>query len=262
MLLNECNMPNVSPRNSLPAPAIPSMPFGVVPSIVSSIAPSNTRRSVPGIGAPQQGKTCVYQFRRGLNKGQYCNKSVAPGSEYCPNCLKRNAINKELASKGVSPGPAPGFIPGMSGMDNHAVIDPSDTQESQLSVIPYDEEKGWYREIDNNFIVYEASPNNILVIGKLDTDSNSIVLLTNQEKTIAKNLGLCLPNDNTSSSDGEDSQSQSQAQPQKQSTPASSHPAIPSIPNISKHSSAVSYAIPQVNHMASIPQIPAVPSVN
>ena len=31
---------------------------------------------------------CIYQFRRGGNKGLFCNKPVAPGNNYCSNCIK------------------------------------------------------------------------------------------------------------------------------------------------------------------------------
>lgn len=186
----------------VPTPAVPTMAFGgAVPAMAPAVAPTNSRKTT-ATNAPVAGRTCLYQFKRGENKGKFCGKATAPGSEYCNACLKtRKNITKDMAA-GAIPGAAPtmGAIPGMAGLPpGYAAPTPAvpaantaPAQGGQLSVVPYDETRGLFREPNHNFIVYQVSPGVIAVLGKINEAENKIIPLSPQEQATAQAIGLVL----------------------------------------------------------------------
>jgi len=269
-LVEKLHMPSTKGRCI--TPAIPSMAFGagVVPSVVSSIAPTNSRKTTVTAN-PQQGRTCNYQLKRGAHKGQYCGKNVAPGNEYCASCLKRPALNKELASKGMTPGVAPGVIPGMAGIPTGYSSSQSDNgdQGSKLTVVPFDQERGLFKDIERGFIVYQ-SESDIIVIGKHDENTDTILQLTDQEKIVAQQVGLMLPSEQSEDSEGEFLQ-QSVPSPESSSSIPQANIAnnetyqsvVPNVPRVN----GVLPSIPQLgssipNIQASLGGIPQIPSIH
>jgi len=185
-------------------PAIPAMAFGgAVPQMAPAVAPTNNSRKTTATTAPVAGRTCMYQFKRGENKGKYCGKATAPGSDFCNSCLKtRKNLTKDMAAVGAVPGTAPGMgaIPGMAGLPPGygapvPAVPPTNSTPAQggkLSVIPYDEDRGLYRDPTHNFIVYEVSSGVVAVLGRLSEADNKIVPLTQQEQQTAQGIGLVL----------------------------------------------------------------------
>jgi hypothetical protein len=244
-LLMMTNTPNVLPSvlQNIPAPAIPSMAFGgAVPSMSPSVAPTSARKTT-ATSVPVAGHSCMYQYKRGENKGKYCGKPTAPGTEFCNTCVKtRKNLVKDMSS-GAIPGvsPAMGTVPGMSGlppgynapvpMMPNATTAPADP--GQLSVVEYDLARGLYREPNHNFIVHQIRPGVIAVLGRLNGIDNKIVNLTPQEQQTAQAIGLIIA-DNETAMVAE----VPNAIPSIPSTIRPSPNAIPSIPNINTSSSS------------------------
>lgn len=176
-------------------PAAPAMAFGgAVPAMAPAVAPTN--RKTAATIAPVAGRTCMYQFKRGENKGKFCGKGTAPGNEFCNSCLKtRKNIAKDMAA-GTIPGAAPamGAIPGMAGLppgySTPVVAAPA--QNGQLTVVPYDEARGLFLEPTHKFIVTQINPGVIAVLGLLREETNEIVALTAHEQAVARSIGLVL----------------------------------------------------------------------
>jgi hypothetical protein len=276
----------------VPTPTVPTMAFGgAVPAMAPAIAPTANRKTT-ATTAPVTGRTCAYQFKRGENKGKFCGKATAPGTEYCNACLKtRKNLTKDMAA-GTIPGAAPtmGAIPGMGGLPPGynapvAAIPPANggaAQAGQLSVVPYDEARGLFREPNHNFIVYEVSPGVIAVIGKLNEAENKIVPLTAQEQVTAQNIGLVLGTT-------EATQPTTQAATPTMApipvaavpaiptamhgTPAHNTPTVPAIPtaiiqphafnNVQQGLPVIApLAAPTQMQAAAVPNIPAIPQLN
>jgi Meckel syndrome type 1 protein len=183
----------------VPTPATPGIAFGgAVPAMAQALAPTAARKNT-ATATPVQGRTCMYQFKRGEKRDMYCGKATAPGSDYCNGCLKtRKNLTKGIAA-GSIPGAAPtaGAIPGMAGMPpGYAAPVPAAAagggaaQQGQLNVVPYDEARGLFREPSNGFIVQQVQDGVIAVLGRLDEAANKIVPLTPQEQVIAQGIGL------------------------------------------------------------------------
>jgi hypothetical protein len=240
----------------VPTPSVPAMAFGgPVPPMAPTVAPTNSRKT-NAITTPVAGRTCMYQFKRGENKGKYCGKATAPGSDYCNACLKtRKNLSKEMAASAI-PGTAPnmGAIPGMAGLPPGYTAPVTATpaqntapaQGGQLSVVPYDETRGLFREPNHNFIVYQVSPGVIAVIGRLSEAENKIVALTPQEQTTAQNIGLVL---------GEGAAATPTPVPTAVQAIPTAVPAIPTaVPPIPTAVPPIPTAVP------AIPTVPAIPA--
>ena len=113
---------------------------------------------------------CIYQFRRGGNKGLFCNKPVAPGNNYCSNCIK---THKNL------------------GLEDLVINSEPTTKSGQLNVVIHDSERGLYRDPNTNFIIYQLKSGIPAVIGKLD--NHTIISLTDNEIQMAQVIGLFVP---------------------------------------------------------------------
>lgn len=244
---------------TIPAvPAVPAMAFGgAVPTMAQAVAPTASRKT-SATSVPVAGRTCMYQFKRGENKGKYCGKATAPGTDYCNACLKtRKNITKEMAA-GTVPGAAPGMggFPGMGGVPPGYTAPGSATgatpsasaQGGQLSVVLYDEERGLFREPNHNFIVYQASPGVIAVIGRINEADNKIVALTPQEQATAQAIGLVLGEGAPNGAPLVASQDVPVAPVPASQTP--SVPAIPAIPSVPAIPSAVPTGV------SAVPAIP------
>lgn len=213
-------------------------------AVVPPMAVSNTDKSASAVHC----KTCVYQYVRGDNRGNLCGKRVVAGYDYCGSCLKRGTVKRELSTNGITPGAAPGAIPGLSGMPSE---DQSASDEKNgLSVTEYDKERGYFLDHERNFIVHETVPGsgNIFVIGKHDSETNSIVPLTEQEEIIAKNIGLILPPDNILK--GSTSQTQNKSETQS----------VPSVPKVGTVHSVVPGVVPSA-HLPTVQPIVNKPTV-
>lgn len=209
----------------MPGPAVPSMSFGgAVPSMAPTVAPSASRKST-AIDTPVAGRTCAYQYKRGVSKGKFCPKAPAPGSDFCNTCLKqRKNLHKETSA---APGAAPGMgLPGAAGIPagyippTSAVAgnDMAPSQPGQLSVVEYDASRNLYREPNHNFIVVETSPGVVTVLGRINEIGGELFPLTDQEKVTAEAIGLQVATQNASPA------------PQNNPPPAYVPPAIPSMP--------------------------------
>lgn len=133
---------------------------------------------------------CEYQFKRGENKSKFCGKPVSLGNIYCNACSKQRGKN---SNEGATPGVAPG-----NGIPGFTAPTPADNQPGSLSVVPFDEARGLFRDPTHNFIVHQINAGTIAVIGKKSESDNTIVPLTSQEKAVAKDIGLFVPDNQTS----------------------------------------------------------------
>lgn len=215
------NTPSV--RAATPAHVMPAMSHGGTIPLAAAVAPT-TSRKVVGSENYQPGVTCGYKYIRGDNKGRYCNKPCA-GATYCNSCLKSH---KNLAAKaGVAPGVAPGAgaVPGYVGVPP-VVVAPAATP-AQLSVVEYDAEQGLYKDITYNFIVKQISEGNIVALGKLSDSGAEILPLNAQDQANARALGLTMP--------------------------ATTAPAVPTIPT-----AQIPAAVPAVHVPVALPAIPSV----
>jgi hypothetical protein len=232
----------------VPTPSVPAMAFGgAVPPMAPAVAPTTTRKTT-ATSTPIAGRTCIYQFKRGENKGKYCGKGTAPGSDFCNSCLKtRKNLQKEMAAGGGAvPGAAPGMgaIPGMAGMPPGygapvpavPATNNAPAKGGQLSVVPFDEGRGLFREPTHNFIVYQVKPGVIAVLGRLNEADNKIVALSPQEQATAQDIGLVLD-------DGAAGNAPT-------TTPAAAAQVPTAVP-----------AVPAVTNTPAVPGVPAVPAI-
>ena len=187
-----CNLPM---NRSL----MPAMGFGgAVPTPVSTTAVSTTgAKKKPGTkvevkpllrsdGTPEtstgkpfiEGKSCRHFYEKGaVNQGKYCGKDVVKGTFYCSNKTHKDKENKQKVSPGIAP--------------SIDVVEPEDNGD--LAVQPYDEARGLFREVNHDFIVKEGKlEGEIISLGKLYSD-NTIKPLTENEKIIARALGITVP---------------------------------------------------------------------
>lgn len=224
-------LPAVKP-STFSGPAVPPMSFtGAVPPMAHSAthAPGTKKGQNTVTEAPVSGKSCAYQYKRGENKGKFCGKPTEPGSDFCHSCRKqRKSLSKDLAV-GAVPGAAPnlGSIPAPS-------FAPPPAATGQLNVVMFDEAKSLYRTVENNFIVSQVSPGNIVVLGKYVSDKDTIVPITPEDEAVAVSMGLKLP---TKTSDA----------------PPVNVPSVPSIPSVP--------ALPSVPSVPALPSVPSVPSI-
>lgn len=181
----------------------PAMPFGgAVPAPVTTATTSTAgAKKKPGTkvevkpllnpdgsfqtstGKPFiEGKSCKHFYEKGLvNAGKFCGRDVVKGTDYCSTKSHKDKENKQKVQPGVAP--------------KIEVAQPEPEDNGGLQVKWYDEERELYEEITNNFILKaEGSEENpiYLVFGKLHPDNN-IKPLTENEKVIAKALGLTVP---------------------------------------------------------------------
>lgn len=61
-----------------------------------------------------------------------------------------------------------------------------------LTVTIWDQDRGLYREVYNNFIVRQVSPGTIAVVGVIDLDTHQARLLLESEKRIAREIGCVI----------------------------------------------------------------------
>lgn len=251
---------------AMPGPAIPAMAFGgAVPAMAAAVAPTAARKNT-ATDNPVAGRTCIYQYKRGQSKGKFCGKAVAAGSDFCNTCLKqRKNLHKE--APGAAPGAAPGMgIPGMAGLPPGynppiAAAAPTATapaRPGELSVAPFDPERGLFKEPNHHFIVCQVSPGVVAVIGRHDEAENRIVPLTDQEKATAQQYGLILAENNQAIAPAPaPSPIPAVAAQIVQAVPAiPTGPALPVIPPLA--TADVGGAIPQ---LPAIPQIPGIPQI-
>lgn len=119
------------------------------PSMISSVSGTTTRGPrktakdkavAPPIstGNPARGVTCSYKFLNGMKKGQFCERPVVAGTDYCRSCTTTTK-NRETAKRkkaesaaGILPGVAPAFLPVA---DNQDVLETDEYDRSNDLVI-------------------------------------------------------------------------------------------------------------------------------
>jgi hypothetical protein len=181
----------------------PAMPFGgAVPAPVTTTTSTAGAKKKPGTkvevkpllnpdgsfqtstGKPFiEGKSCKHFYEKGLvNAGKFCGRDVVKGTDYCSTKSHKDKENKQKVQPGVAP--------------KVEVAQPQEEEDNGgLQVKWYDEERELYEEITNSFILKAkgTEENPIYVVyGKLHPDNN-IKPLTENEKIIAKALGLTIP---------------------------------------------------------------------
>lgn len=171
------------------AASAPAMAFGgAVPPLSQAATGKKVAASSTILANPVAGR-CAYQFKRGEHKGLYCGKNVALGNNFCNNCMKTRS---KAATEGALNSTAPGAAPNM-GAPGFTAPQPTENQSGALSVVPFDESRGLFRDPVHNFIVRQVTPGSIAVIGKRQESDNSIIPLTPQDKVIAREIGLVIP---------------------------------------------------------------------
>jgi hypothetical protein len=180
---------------------------------------------------------CMYQYKRGENKGQLCGKPVAEGTNYCSNCLK---TRKNL------------------GLDSHNSIEERDLLvNNSLTVVVHDESRHLYRDPNTNFIIYQTASRPPTAIGQLV--NNKIHPLTDPQIQMATELGLLIYN---LSSNPTPSPSISLLKNPIQKVPLPLIPSVPSVPTVHAVPSVPTVpAVPSVPTVPAVPAVPAVPSV-
>lgn len=114
-------------------------------------------------------KKCTWKYKRGIVKGQYCNKAVVPGYLFCKSCLSRPGLNKrnEIDTPYTS-----------MNINNLPKFEEGSVMINDAKII--DEEQGLYMDIFHNFTLKD-NDNNIVVIGKFDELEKKIYLLSEDE---------------------------------------------------------------------------------
>lgn len=106
--------------------------------------------------------TCRYQFRRGALKGQYCNRPVYTGGNFCSSCSQRKGVVDRTQTQ-------------------------PENRSNQLHVVVHDLEQNLFKDINHNFII-RSDGLSFTVIGQLV--SNEVVSLNDAMKKIARDMGL------------------------------------------------------------------------
>lgn len=153
-------------------------------SLGNTSAVKTSIKNIDAVENPVEGG-CMYQFKRGKNKDRFCGKTVSQNSMYCTGCLKNRFKN-------VDPGTQPLEE---CQKDLETTDSTSEPTPIHLSVIPFDESRGLYKDQLHNFIVQQIEPNVIAALGRFSEEDNKLVPLTEEEKTIARNMGLAVMSD-------------------------------------------------------------------
>lgn len=263
------NLPTTVRSTYIPAPTshVSTMPmaFGgaVVPPMAASVAPTNLKKNTTTNPQSSTGQSCVYQLKRGAQRGAYCGKQVVAGSEYCTSHLKRPSLVKEgMIRNGALPGVAPsmGSIPGMSGVPS-GYTPPSQSNQStssSLTVVPYDESRGLFKEPVHSFIVCRTDDGRVICIGKLIEDDNQIVPLNETEKITALNLNLVVNDQKITQNNTSNTQTESSNDLSPITQSSQVVPSIPVIP--SSQVAPSSQGVPSIPVTPSIPVIPSSPA--
>lgn len=234
-------LPAIRPTTmTLPNVAMPSMSFGgVVPSAAPKAAAS--RKVTSTTATPIAGQTCSYQFKRGINKGEYCVKPAAPGSIYCSGCLKQRIKGKAGAGE-PSPGITPGVAPGLNGLPAAYAAEAASNSKT-LNAEVYDQARELYKEITHNFILKAAGGDVFVVIGKLSDVDGKIVPLNEDDKENALAMDLQLPSETT-------------VAPITMAQPVTRAANIPSMPTMQ-----IPAGLPTMPQIPGIPAMPSFPSL-
>jgi hypothetical protein len=126
-------------------------------------------------------ETCIWEYKRGPEKGQLCGKIAVSGKKYCTTCLKRPGLSKpEKVKKSAFVEP----------VDIDVMPKSNDGQILAFDVEVYDADKGQYINRATNFIL-QQDEKGIYTIGKADYTNEKIInKLTEEEITIAKSLNF------------------------------------------------------------------------
>ena len=213
--------------------------MGIVPPMISSGSRSPSTDSPPGPGR------CNFRAKRG--KKTYCGKPTDGESDMC-RTHKNQEANKNKKRIDVPPiAPNLGAIPGL-----HVELRPSDVPS--IDVRPYDENRGLYIDYKYNFIIRHVNQDAPIIIGKLNTDTNVIIELSEQDKITAHNLNLTVFDENAQQTLAvgqpvcQPVQNEQTSQPTQIEQPVM--PVMPAMP-----------AIPTAPVIPGIPGIPPVPTI-
>lgn len=121
----------------------------------------------------KEGRQCAWEFKRGGLKGTNCTKIAIEGSEYCPNCSKREVIvatqkNNKNVPKNFSIENMPKSIEG---------------NLKKIDVKPFGK-----HFIDCHGFVFKCEHNIISVFGKTEGLNETIQNLTEEDINFAKEL--------------------------------------------------------------------------
>lgn len=135
------------------------------------------------------GVTCAYRLERAtVNKDKYCGGKTVNGTHYCNLPAHKDGGSPSAKKK---TGTKPGVAPNVATFQHQQPLQQEQAQNLEFEVVPYDVERGLYRDQVRNFIVTEL-PNDggVIVFGKLL--DNDIIPLTEEEKAVAKQIGLSI----------------------------------------------------------------------
>ena len=183
---------------------MPAMTFGgAVPNPVSTTSTTTTAAAkkkagagakekvelkVNSDGTPQTstgkpfivGKSCRHFYEKGaVNQGKYCGRDVVKGTDFCSNKTHKDKENKQKPTVG-------GVAPSVE------VAEPEE-ENGGLQVRWYDKDRFLYEETTHHFIILQKEDDEQATsMGKLYPD-NTIKPLTENEKVIARALGITVP---------------------------------------------------------------------
>lgn len=143
---------------------------------------------------------CIYVYLRGKKEGQTCKTPVLNngdvGSElFCKNCLAKAGTQRDLEKI-----PSKSKIHPPSLDDNTvSVLDPQTKLKEKLDVHEIDDMPGFYKEVDNGFIVkVDETDNSLLTKQIFDEETGEARSLTDEEKQKALSIGIDVENEQLS----------------------------------------------------------------
>lgn len=119
---------------------------------------------------------CQYMFKRGDHVNEICGKPRVTGSNFCSSCIKKGVPIKKITPTSTT----------SNSPDNQQTV-------YQVNVVAYEESKGLYRNPEHNFIIKQMSDQKAYCLGRLDTITNKIIELTDEERRISSEMGLSDP---------------------------------------------------------------------
>ncbi|MNK61470.1 hypothetical protein D3C87_806300 [compost metagenome] len=183
-------------QNRLPATSIPN--FSTVQAVSAGRA-KKVKEVDPN--APR----CQYKFTRAPNKGRICEKSAVDGQRFCRDCLKKKAVQNEIAAEAAGHMQGPN-IPQAGGM-MQGFVD-NQVKKPEIKVKPFKKfGEGFLIETTYGFVVKKVRENHVVVYCVADEAGNDRPL-TMREKQIAQSMRFVVTDEtrlDTSSTDDDDS---------------------------------------------------------
>lgn len=122
-------------------------------------------------------KKCIWEYKKGKNKGELCGKPTIKNTNYCSTCIKRSVITPKQSSED--------FVKSQINFDDFPMSTENDI--FNLDLEDYDADNNLFINQASNFIFKRYDENTFKIIGKADNTKNNLMYKLTHEDIIKIN---------------------------------------------------------------------------